>query len=87
MYDFYGHSSPWLQQAQQTASRQIESGLFEVRFHVPQDLVGLAIGKSGNNINSAREVPGIQSIDIDDYTSTFIIRGEVSGSVGVALMD
>ena len=73
-------SLPWLQQAQQTASRQNESGLFEVRFQVPQDLVGEAIGKSGNTIKSAREVPGVQSIDIDDHKSTFIIHGEVSGS-------
>ena len=71
---------PWLQQAQQAASRQNESGLFEIRFKVPQDLVGEAIGKSGYSIKSAREVPGVQSIDIDYYKSLFIIRGEVSGS-------
>lgn len=56
----------------------MESGLVEVQFHVPQDLVGLAIGRLGSNINSAREIPGVRSIDIDDYTSTFFIRGEVS---------
>ncbi|KAL5476248.1 hypothetical protein EMCRGX_G026170 [Ephydatia muelleri] len=64
--------------------KQMESGLVEVQFHVPQDLVGLAIGRLGSNINSAREIPGVRSIDIDDYTSTFFIRGESMEAVNKA---
>jgi len=45
---------------------------------VDSDLVGLAIGKDGNNVNEARKVPGVQSIEFDDNSSHFIVQGEVS---------
>ena len=64
--------------------RQMEPGLVEIRFHMPQELVGLAIGRLGSNINSAREIPGVRSIDIDDSTSTFYIRGESMEAVNKA---
>lgn len=53
------------------------SGLVEVRFLVPQDLVGLAIGREGVNVNAARRIPGIVSIEYNDYNSMFEIKGEV----------
>ena len=62
----------------QQQSRQIEPGVFESRFHVPQDLVGLAIGRDGNNVNEARRMGGIISIEYDDYSHMFIVKGEVS---------
>lgn len=58
--------------------RQIEPGVYEIRFHVPQDLVGLAIGRDGNNVNEARRLHGIISIEYDDYSTMFIVKGEVS---------
>ena len=60
-------------------SRQIEPGVYESRFHVPQDLVGLAIGRDGNNVNEARRLTGVLSIEYDDYRHWFIVKGEVSG--------
>lgn len=44
---------------------------------VPQDLVGLAIGREGVNVNAARRIPGIVSIEYNDYSSMFEIKGEV----------
>ena len=63
----------------QQQSRQIEPGVYESRFHVPQDLVGLAIGRDGNNVNEARRLDGVLSIEYDDYSHKFIVKGEVSG--------
>ena len=63
----------------QQQHRQIEPGVYEIRFHVPQDLVGLAIGREGNNVNEARRMGGVLSIEYDDYSTMFIVKGEVSG--------
>ena len=49
----------------------------EVRFHVPSDLVGLAIGREGANVNEARRFDGIISIEFEDYSSMFSVKGEV----------
>ena len=50
---------------------------YHTQFTVRQDLVGLAIGSQGSNITAARRIDGISSIDLDDDTRTFNIRGEV----------
>ncbi len=62
---------------QESQSSDGGSGLVELRFHVPQDLVGLAIGREGVNVNAARRIPGIVTIEYDDYSSMFEIKGEV----------
>ena len=62
----------------QQQQRQIEPGVYEVRFHVPQDLVGLAIGRDGNNVNEVRRMDDIISVEYDDYSTMFIVKGEVS---------
>ena len=62
----------------QQQNRQIEPGVFESRFHVPQDLVGLAIGRNGNNLIEARRMDGVISIEYDDYSQLFIVKGQVS---------
>ena len=60
------------------------SGGLEVRFHVPSDLVGMAIGREGANVNEARRIRGVSSVEFDDYSSMFSVKGEVRvGEMGL----
>ncbi|XP_027196455.2 RNA-binding protein FXR1-like [Dermatophagoides pteronyssinus] len=46
-----------------------------LRVFVAKNLLGLAIGKQGSNIKKAREIDGIQSVELYDHISSFIIKG------------
>ena len=58
--------------------KQHPTGKFIEEVYVPQSLLGIAIGREGNNVGAARNIAGIISIDLDDSTSTFTIVGDVS---------
>ena len=56
---------------------QTHCGFVEV-LKLPENLMGLAIGAQGANIQKARKLPGIRSIEVEEEKCSLHIYGEVT---------
>lgn len=72
------------------AAKKLEStrlhprSLYREEFSVPRELMGLAIGTQGCNIQQAKQVQGVHSISLDEATGTFTVQGESHEAVLMA---
>lgn len=68
--------------AQQIEKNRLQqTAKFSEEFVVSKELMGLAIGSHGSNIQEARKIKGITSIEIDEQNSKFKICGDNEQSV------
>ncbi|XP_028405557.1 synaptic functional regulator FMR1-like [Dendronephthya gigantea] len=74
--------------ASQLQLAQTQFGIVEV-LKLPDNLMGLAIGAQGANIQKARKLPGIRSIEVDEEKCSLHISGENETCIkqAVSLLD
>ncbi|CAF1231174.1 unnamed protein product, partial [Didymodactylos carnosus] len=58
-----------------------QTSKFTEKFTVKTDLMGLAIGTHGSNIQKAREIEGITGVEVEDDTCTFKVFGDTDQAV------
>ncbi|CAD7085234.1 unnamed protein product [Hermetia illucens] len=67
--------------ARQLESTKLHNQGFTDEFKVREDLMGLAIGAHGSNIQAARNLEGVINIELEEKTCTFKITGESNEAV------
>ncbi|XP_001951060.2 uncharacterized protein LOC100167792, partial [Acyrthosiphon pisum] len=63
------------------SKQQFKSSSYTDEFNVCDNLIGLAIGTRGTNIERARRIDGITNIELDQNTGVFKIYGENKDAV------
>lgn len=66
------------------ATRLQSSHVYTEEFTVTEDLMGLAIGAHGANIQQARKIDGIINVELAEDSCRFKVTGETKESVAKA---
>lgn len=67
-----------------TRLQPVKSSAHTEQFQVSHELMGLAIGTHGSNIQQAKQIKGVTGIELEEETGTFTIHGETAEAVQAA---